>query len=300
MKLKRFFTYFFRIALLLLLILWVVFRFFLNMQKDDAEVAKYFEELQMEAPSSHFVEENGYRLHYKALERSGGLQLVFVHGSPGSWDAFLNFFADSLLRNQASLYSVDRLGYGRTEAGQPESSLHKQAEAILPLLQKLDPARPRILVGHSMGGPIVFRLAMDYPQWVDGVVSVAGLTDPKLESRPAILYPLRSKALRWLLPPDMDVCNREILPLKGELEFMKPLWKNIQASCYIMQGDADMLVAEGHADFAEQQLVNANFTSLRLAGENHFTIWTRPELVKRAVFCLAEEIDTAYTKFPSH
>lgn len=291
MKRKRFFKYFFRVILLLVLAGWVAFRFFMDMKKSDEEVVSYFQERDLEAPQFHTLENKGNTLHYAASERKTGPQVVFVHGSPGSWDAFISFFADTLLRNRASIYAVDRIGYGKSNPGQPESSMHKQAESILPLLQKLDPNRPRILVGHSLGGPIVFRIAMDFPELVDGVVSVAGLTDPALESRPGILYPLRSPALRWLLPPDMDVCNREILPLKGELEGMKPLWREIQASCYIIQGDADMLVEEGNADFAEKNLINANFTSIRLPGENHFTIWTRPDLVKRAIFCLGDECE---------
>jgi pimeloyl-ACP methyl ester carboxylesterase len=34
--------------------------------------------------------------------------VVFVHGSPGSWDAFIGFFKDSLLVGKARLISVDR------------------------------------------------------------------------------------------------------------------------------------------------------------------------------------------------
>lgn len=289
MKLKKILKYFFAGLLVLLIAAWVIFRFFMDMSKSDEEILAYFEEQRLEAPQFHILRENENTLHYVASEKAEGPQVIFVHGSPGSWDAYISFFADTLLRNLASLYAVDRPGYGKSNPGQPESSMHKQAQALLPLLQKLDPGRPRILVGHSLGGPIVFRTAMDYPELVDGVVSVAGLTDPALESRPGILYPLRSPALRWLLPPDMDVCNREILPLKGELEGMEPLWREIQASCYIIQGDADVLVEKENADYAEKKLTNTNFTTIRLPGENHFTIWTRPDLVKRAIFCLGDE-----------
>lgn len=289
MKVKRFFKWFFRILLILILGVWVIFRFFMDMSKSDEEAIAYFQERNLKPPEFHILEDHGNTLQYVSSEQKKGPQVVFVHGSPGSWDAFIGFFADSLLRNQASLYAVNRIGYGQSNPGQPESSMDKQAASLVPLLQKLDPNRPRILVGHSLGGPIIFRVAMDFPDLVDGVVSVAGLTDPALESRPAILYPFRSRALRWLLPPDMDICNREILPLKGELELMAPLWENIHASCYIIQGDKDMLVEEGNADYAEKKLTQTNFTSLRLPGENHFTIWTRPELVTRAIFCVAED-----------
>jgi pimeloyl-ACP methyl ester carboxylesterase len=38
-----------------------------------------------------------------------------------------------------------------------------------------------ILVGHSLGGPLIARMTMDYPELIDGLVFVAGSVAPKLE-----------------------------------------------------------------------------------------------------------------------
>ncbi len=38
-----------------------------------------------------------------------------------------------------------------------------------------------ILVGHSLGGPVIARTAMDYPDLVDGLILVGGSIDPEME-----------------------------------------------------------------------------------------------------------------------
>jgi pimeloyl-ACP methyl ester carboxylesterase len=136
-------------------------------------------------------------------------------------------------------------------------------------------------------------MAMDYPSQVDGMLILAGLADPEHESRPFFLYPLRSKWLRWLLPPDMDVSNREILPLKEELYEMerKNMWEEIIAKTTIIQGQKDILVAMEHADYAEEMMINAPTRVMRMPKENHFIPWTQKELVKESIFELYENLD---------
>ena len=45
--------------------------------------------------------------------------ILFVHGAPGSWEAYKFFLADTDLRSMAQLISIDRLGYGESDYGQP-------------------------------------------------------------------------------------------------------------------------------------------------------------------------------------
>ena len=88
--------------------------------------------------------------------------LVFVHGSPGSLAAYENYLKDSLLQQQAILIAVDRLGFGYSDFGKAIPSLRLQAQLIAAILEDF-PNTKKILIGHSMGGPVNSRLAMDYP-----------------------------------------------------------------------------------------------------------------------------------------
>src|ERR1700704_1042137 len=54
--------------------------------------------------------------------------VVFVHGSPGSLSAFIDFMADTSLLRLAQLITVDRPGFGASNFGYAEPSLQKQSE----------------------------------------------------------------------------------------------------------------------------------------------------------------------------
>jgi len=209
--------------------------------------------------------------------------VLFVHGSPGSWDAFISFFADSSLYNRAQLISVDRPGFGKSGLGEPEPSLQQQAADIAPLLRLNHSHRKPILVGHSLGGPVIARIAMDYPDEVGGLIFVAPSVSPELEKqewyRPiGAVFPFR-----YWLPAELDVSNREILPLRAELEKMRPLWSRIRVPVTIIQGEDDPLVPPGNAGFAQKMLINAPVTVQMIPKMNHFIPWSRPDLIHDAI-----------------
>ncbi|MDX2247871.1 MAG: alpha/beta hydrolase [Bacteroidia bacterium] len=266
---------------IIILILYIVFRFFMNFSKDDKALEKYFEG-NPKQPSYGFYESNGKKIHYACIGEDTLPAIIFIHGSPGTWDAFSRYFKDSTLLNHFRMLSVDRIGYGKSDH-EPESSVKMQAELIKPLLDMVPDSLPLILVTHSFGGPIGFRLAMDYPEKIDGMVALAGLADPEKEKRVYWLQkPFRSKWLRWLLPPDMDISNREIVPLKQELYEMVPMWEKIKTPTIVIQGDKDMLVNKTHADFIEK-MMPGNLRIIRLPEENHFIPWTQDKLVVESI-----------------
>jgi pimeloyl-ACP methyl ester carboxylesterase len=59
--------------------------------------------------------------------------VIFVHGSPGSLSAFIDFMTDSILLQSARLISVDRPGFGDANFGYAESSLARQAALLKPV-----------------------------------------------------------------------------------------------------------------------------------------------------------------------
>ena len=258
----------------------------ISVRMSDKEVAAYFANRPVK-PQFGFIDVGNRQVHYARIAApnpsvADTLPIVlFVHGSPGAWDAFIGFFADSSLYNHAQLVAVDRLGFGKSGLGNPEPSLQKQAAALAPLLH-LNLQKP-IVVGHSLGGPVAVRLAMDYPDEVGGLILVAPSIDPALEKQEWYRPLGRAFPIRHWLPTELNVSNREILPLKGELQQMLPRWASITVPVTIIQGEDDNLVPPGNALFAKQMLTHAPVTVEMIPAMNHFIPWRRPDLIHNAI-----------------
>jgi pimeloyl-ACP methyl ester carboxylesterase len=227
-------------------------------------------------------------IHYTTGGTKGAPKVLFVHGSPGSWKAFARFLDDPALAGRAFLISVDRPGYGGSGPGTPEPSLAAQAQALSAALELDDPAQPVILVGHSYGGPVVVKMAARGDRRIRGVVIVAGSVDPAQEHKKWIQFFADLRVVRWFVPRDLDVCNREIEGLKEELTDMLPDWARIGAHVTVLQGLQDSLVPPANAQFIEHMLAGKDLEVRRIPDQNHFIPWTRPDLIRDAII---EDLD---------
>jgi pimeloyl-ACP methyl ester carboxylesterase len=222
-------------------------------------------------------------IHYVRVGRERPFRVIFVHGSPGSLSAFIDYLADSALLARAELISVDRPGFGNSNFGYAVPSLQRQSQLLRPLLDRKDGQR-NILVGHSLGGPVIARMAMDYPDLVDGLVLVAASIDPKLEPDEGwFRIPLSTPFLRWLVPRSFRASNDELVGLRKELEEMEPGWSKIKVPVTVIQGGKDGFVPAANADFARQVLTNATVEYVLDSEWNHFIVWNRPEVIREAV-----------------
>ncbi|MBD0258923.1 MAG: alpha/beta hydrolase, partial [Cytophagales bacterium] len=211
-----------------------------QIRMSDKKVKAYFAGSPVQ-PVFAFTKASTQSLHYASLGADTLPMVVFVHGSPGSWDAFIGFFKDSALYQKARIISVDRPGFGKSDLGRPQRSLRMQAAALVPLLETNRSATRPILVGHSLGGPLIARLAMDHPQLVGSLILVAPSVDPALEPKEWYRKVGDFFLIRLLLPAEIDVSNQEILPLKGELTRMMPLWQTLTLPITVIQGEKDQL-----------------------------------------------------------
>lgn len=259
-----------------------------NFTMSDAKVEKYFDE-EDNSPDSKFYEVDGYKMHYMYQDMSKDASLIFIHGTPGSWDAFISYFKSDTLFQRANIASPDRPGFGKSSYGKPVRSLEEQSTLLKPMLEAI-PA-PRILIGHSLGGPIVARMAMDHPDLVDGIIMLAPALDPALEpDEDWFRVPMRWPVIGAIAPKIFRVSNEELIFLDEELELMLPLWKNITIPSTVIQGGKDNLVHPGNAAFADSMLVNAPKDIVFMEEENHFIPWSNASLVKRKIVEMLELI----------
>jgi pimeloyl-ACP methyl ester carboxylesterase len=253
------------------------------------EIDTFFKEKNIKGSQEHYTIA-GREIHYVTSGDDTKPLVLFVHGSPGSLSAFIGFMADSALLKKTFLITTDRPGFGYSNFGSGEGSLEKQALALKPILEKFKQNRPIILVGHSLGGPLIARMVMDYPELVDGLVIVAGSIDPELEPNETwFRAPLATPFLSWILPRSFRASNEEIYHLKPELQKMLPLWKNITCPVMVIQGKQDSLVPAENADFAKKMLTNAHVEFVLVEGMNHFVPWSNPELIRDAILHLIRQ-----------
>lgn len=209
--------------------------------------------------------------------------ILFIHGSPGDWRGWTDYLADPALVAQAHMIAVDRPGFGDSGGGQVERSLEEQSRAIAPLLAHASKGQRVIVVGHSYGGPLAARLAMDFGAQISDIIILAGSIDPDQEKTLWYQYPADWVPFTWVIPDKLIVTNREIRALKPELQAMLPLWPKITQRVTVIQGQKDDLVPPANADFAEHMLINATLAVIRLPDANHFLPWLQTDLVKKTI-----------------
>lgn len=205
--------------------------------------------------------------------------LVFVHGTPGSLRAFRTYLQDPLLRDRFHLISVTRVGWV-AGAEVMEPSLEAQARALQPILAMDRSGRGAILMGHSYGGPVIARAAMDYTDMVGGLVFVATTGNPEL-SGPRWYNYLSFWWPEFILGDRLMGANDEIMAVQPQLEEMLPRWENLTMPALIVQGDEDTLVYPANADFLHEQLVNSRY--LPRPGGDHFILWGDMPIVRDAI-----------------
>ena len=101
-------------------------------------------------------------MHYVDTGPRDGRAVVLIHGIGAQLQHFTYGLAD-LLAEEFRVIAVDRpgCGYSRLDEGDG-ASLADQARMIDELLARLD-VEGAIVVGHSLGGAVALRMALDHP-----------------------------------------------------------------------------------------------------------------------------------------
>lgn len=270
------------ISSFLLAALSVIMHSCLQFRMSKSEIESYFADKKQKGKLVTYPE--GVRIvNYLIAGDDDKPLVIFVHGSPGSLSAFIDFLGDSSLLNIAQLITVDRPGFGHANFGNAEPSLQKQAMLIKSVIVRNKNDRPVFLVGHSLGGPLIARVAMDYPDLVDGLIMVAPSIDPDLEPNEWFRGPLTTPFLRWVLPRSFRSSNDEIYQLKPQLENMLPLWSELTLPVIVIQGKKDTFVPYQNAFFAKEKMLNANVSLVMIDSMDHFVPWSHPELIHQAI-----------------
>ena len=177
---------------------------------------------------------------------------------------------------------LDRPGFGDSGPDGAVTSLEAQAAAVYALFP-ID-GRRVVLLGHSLGGPIVARVAAEHPDQVAAVVLLAASLDPALEEINPMQWVGTWAAVRWALPRAIRNANAELIALKPELQALARLLPKITAPVLIVHGTKDDLVPVANVPFMQAGLTGARcVTTELLEGQNHFLPWNSTGVVRQAI-----------------
>lgn len=231
------------------------------------------------------LEQDGRALRYLEIGTDSLPLVVFIHGAPSSSSFWKTFLRDSSLLSKAKLMAVDRPGYGYSGYGQPELSVKKQAALIAEAIREKRGQRPAVILhGSSYGGTVAARIAMDFPDLVDGLLLQSASLKAGSEKTFLFTHITRHWPFRWLLPGSIHVANMEKLSHKAQLDSMAGLWGRIKSATILLHGDEDGLIYPENAIFARDHLENASFLEFKiLEGRKHDLLWTKRALLEKSL-----------------
>lgn len=119
-----------------------------------------------------FVEVNGRKLNVllSGTAKPGVPAVVFEGGLGSPVDAWNPVPSELAAATRTVAY--ERAGIGASEPGPEPRSIKQIVAELHALLAKLDVPPPYVLVGHSMGGAIIYSFAATYPKEIAGLVYV--------------------------------------------------------------------------------------------------------------------------------
>lgn len=219
-------------------------------------------------------------LSYLSSPATDGPLVVMVHGTPGSAEVWTDYLLAP--PQGVQVLAVDRPGFGHSGPDGALPSLADQAAAVWALLPT--DSRPVVLLGHSMGGPVVARVAADHPASVQALVLLAAAMDPALET----IHPMQHLGawgpVRHWLPRAIRNANAELMALKPELDDLALRLPHITAKVVIVHGTLDDLVPVANVPYMQDRLRGAACVhTVLLPGQNHFLPWNAVTTVNEAV-----------------
>jgi pimeloyl-ACP methyl ester carboxylesterase len=267
------------IVLFLLLGYILIFQSCMTMRTTTSETRKFFEKKGV-AFTDEIISVENHPIHYIQTGRIENPTLFFVHGSPGSWDAFKDYLADSLLLKKYRMIAVDRPGFGYSDFGEAEDLL-TQSKWLSEFIEKVDNHQPVILVGHSLGGPVIAKMSALLPSRYEHLVILSGALDPYAEKTEKWRLVIKQKPIRYLIPGALRPSNDELWWLKEDLIDLKRELKNITSKVTIVHGTKDPLVPYSNVGFMTREFVNAkSIDVISIENANHFIPWEHYQLIR--------------------
>ncbi|MCU0353053.1 MAG: alpha/beta hydrolase [Cytophagales bacterium] len=268
-------------AVVLLLLCTGCFR---NQLITERRVARYYRNKPVK-PVFQTIQNDSLTLHYASVGSDTLPTLLLIHGAPGGWYGFVNMLEDSLLQRNFHIVAVDRLGYGKSRRKNQVAvtSIHTQAQSLLPLLQKAAARQPAIVIGRSYGAAIAAQLTLLRPESVRHLFMVSPPIDPDKEKIFWFARAARYRVVQWCLPRMFVVATAEKFAHAAELRELKPRWEKLDVPVTVLQGGKDWIADPLNLEFAKRHIKSKRAKFLFLPDAGHYITETHTKLVKEII-----------------
>lgn len=212
--------------------------------------------------------------------------VLFIHGAPGTLDAFKEYMADYDLKNKARLVAIDRPGYGGSSRGNTMTSITEQAQYLTFVLNQFN-APLKIIVSHSYGSPISVVSAANNPDGVDGLIMISPLNDADSEPVKWYAHLANFKLTRLLMPEFINVATTEKLAHKKELKTIEPYFSDLECPVIHYHGTDDRLAPyKPNIEFSKVNIKPINLTIIEESDAGHLLVWTKGATIKNMILGL--------------
>lgn len=247
-------------------------------------MSRSFHEITYTAPLSTPIELDAYH-----APSSGEWRLFVFPGTPCNKFLFQRFLR--VAPPDLDVVVITRPGFGKGHAG-PVLDFDEQIAAIKPFLAGGEFGDKKVItMGVSYGGELALKAALDFPDDVKGVTTVAALIDEPHD------YALRlekfamdleeggaGKYIEPLAPTRWTTVRAEVA---GRRDQIGPILDRLQAFTHpveIIHGDFDAIVPRANADKLAQHLSKASLGTVDIVpGGTHYLELQYPRRVYQAV-----------------
>ena len=239
----------------------------------DARTATFFEKNHTLHEIDYLDHEFGTIRVIRSGDKNKKSCFIGCHGAPGSWDAFKDYMVNSEILEKADFISYDRPGYGSSQPGKDMASIAQQAN-LLSIIRSNYNYENYILVGHSYGGPIIVKNAIDNPEGLGSIVLIAPAIAPDAEKYWWFSPFGYWKSTRWLLPGPLQVSGIEKYTHEVELRILEPEIHNLSVPTVLIHSMDDALApAEGNIEFMKKVVPDSLLTNYIYKDKGHLVIW---------------------------
>lgn len=240
----------------------------------------------------HFATVDRHKVRYAYSGDQNKPGLLFIHGTPGGWDAFESYLNSKQLQRDFLMVSVDRMGWGGSPIDPQliDGDFDLQARAIKAVLDQY-PSKRWTLIGHSLGASIAPKVALYAPNSVDSLLLLAGSLNPKLGKPRWYNWAANTWAVSRVIGDSMKYSNREIMGLRKQLKLMDAELRliSLDTDLIVMQGSKDKLVSPKNPSYVKTawQATFKNIEVIELEDEGHFLPWRQAPLVVKSIYKLS-------------